>query len=136
MTAVKHYETSGLLRRPLVTLHTTGDPVIPYWHEPRYDAKTSLTGSRAELTQFPAFRYNHCNFTTGGGAVVFRSAAASRREPASGPQSEDGRPAGQRGPTAETERDRADRTWTALGLEPTPGGLTDPLYSSRTVLKG
>jgi hypothetical protein len=28
-----HYRPSGLLQRPLVTLHTTGDPGVPYRHE-------------------------------------------------------------------------------------------------------
>src|SRR5207237_9247484 len=26
-------QTSARLRRPLVTIHTTGDPIVPIWHE-------------------------------------------------------------------------------------------------------
>jgi hypothetical protein len=27
----RYYETSGELKVPLVTLHTSGDPIVPYW---------------------------------------------------------------------------------------------------------
>jgi hypothetical protein len=57
------YETSGRLTRPLVTLHTTGDEVVPFWHEPLYLAKVLLTGHRG-LVPLPVARYGHCNFTT------------------------------------------------------------------------
>ena len=33
------YQTSGKLAAPLVTLHTTADPIVPYWHEPLYSAE-------------------------------------------------------------------------------------------------
>ncbi|MGD2216539.1 MAG: hypothetical protein PVJ64_07270 [Gemmatimonadales bacterium] len=57
------FETTGGLRRPAVTLHTTADPIVPYWHEPLYNLKTWKTGSRLQLTSLPAFRHGHCNFT-------------------------------------------------------------------------
>ena len=55
------YETSGALTRPLVTLHTTGDDIVPFWHELLYAAKARPTG-RGSLTPVPAFRYGHCQF--------------------------------------------------------------------------
>jgi pimeloyl-ACP methyl ester carboxylesterase len=53
------YEPTGYLERPLVTLHNTLDPVVPYWHEQLYAARTSSG------LFFPAAvnRYGHCNFT-------------------------------------------------------------------------
>ena len=40
-----NYQTSGRLGVPLVTLHTTADPIVPYWHEPLYSLKALLGGS-------------------------------------------------------------------------------------------
>jgi pimeloyl-ACP methyl ester carboxylesterase len=59
---LKQYETNGDLRIPLVTLHTTGDEVVPIWHELVYLAKLDLSG-RGSMIPIPAFRYGHCNFT-------------------------------------------------------------------------
>jgi hypothetical protein len=63
LTAMQAYETSGALSRPLVTLHTTGDDVIPFWHELLYVGKSRPTGA-GSLTPVPIFRYGHCNFTS------------------------------------------------------------------------
>ncbi|MGD2152948.1 MAG: hypothetical protein PVG79_06735 [Gemmatimonadales bacterium] len=63
LDALAAFETTGRLRRPAVTLHTTADPIVPYWHEPLYNLKTWGSGSRLKLTSLPAFRHGHCNFT-------------------------------------------------------------------------
>jgi pimeloyl-ACP methyl ester carboxylesterase len=55
-----HYRTSGALQVPLVTLHTTGDPIVPYWHEWLYSAKV---GPNPLHTNMPIPRYGHCSFT-------------------------------------------------------------------------
>jgi pimeloyl-ACP methyl ester carboxylesterase len=60
----RNYQTSGMLRIPLVTMHTTGDPIVPYWHENLYWYKTLLNGSGLLHTNIPVFRYGHCNFKT------------------------------------------------------------------------
>lgn len=60
--ALDRYETNGNLSIPLVTLHTTGDEVIPFWHELLYLPKVDLSG-RGRFFPIPAFRYGHCNFT-------------------------------------------------------------------------
>ena len=57
-----NYQTSGRLTAPLVTLHTTGDPIVPYWHEPLYTWKTLLGGSALERVNLPVLRYGHCQF--------------------------------------------------------------------------
>jgi pimeloyl-ACP methyl ester carboxylesterase len=60
---VMPYETSGKVTIPLVSLHTTGDDVIPFWHETLYAAKVASAGSGAMVTQIPVNAYGHCNFT-------------------------------------------------------------------------
>jgi pimeloyl-ACP methyl ester carboxylesterase len=59
---VAPYETSGSITIPLVTLHDTGDPIIPYWHETLYTPKIHLSG-KGVVTQIPVQAYGHCNFT-------------------------------------------------------------------------
>jgi pimeloyl-ACP methyl ester carboxylesterase len=59
-----NYETSGVLQRPLITLHTLRDQQIPYWHEQLYALKTIASG--AFLTRhvnIKVDRFEHCNFT-------------------------------------------------------------------------
>lgn len=62
VNSMKQYQTTGKLTRPLVTLHTTGDQLVPYWHEQLYWLKASAAGSLSELSVVPVFRYGHCNF--------------------------------------------------------------------------
>jgi pimeloyl-ACP methyl ester carboxylesterase len=63
LTAMAPYETTGSLTMPLITLHTTGDDVVPFWHEPLYLGKVLFTGHSGVLP-LPVARYGHCNFTT------------------------------------------------------------------------
>jgi pimeloyl-ACP methyl ester carboxylesterase len=63
LTALEAYETTGRLARPLVTLHTTGDPIIPIGHELLYALKALFTGSTALQPNLPIVRYGHCQFT-------------------------------------------------------------------------
>lgn len=60
----KNYQTSGQLKIPLVTMHTTSDPIVPYWHESLYWYKALVNGSGLLHTNIPIFRYGHCNFKT------------------------------------------------------------------------
>ncbi|NWG12243.1 MAG: alpha/beta hydrolase [Acidobacteria bacterium] len=57
------YQTSGVLQRPLVTMHTTDDPIVPYWHEPLYTWKALLGGSALRHVNIPVVRFGHCSFT-------------------------------------------------------------------------
>lgn len=65
------YNTSGLLLRPVVTLHTLGDQIIPYWHESLYRRKVAESGSQAQHLNIPVRRYGHCNFTATEVVVAF-----------------------------------------------------------------
>jgi pimeloyl-ACP methyl ester carboxylesterase len=62
INALNPYQTTGNVRIPLITLHTVGDDIVPFWHEVLYAFKAHPTG-RGSLIQIPVFRYGHCNFT-------------------------------------------------------------------------
>jgi pimeloyl-ACP methyl ester carboxylesterase len=61
--ALGEYDTSGDLPGPVVTLHTTGDPVVPFFHEALYQAKVEAAGRTDRLQQRSVERSGHCAFT-------------------------------------------------------------------------
>lgn len=65
------YQTSGSLQVPLITMHNTGDPVVPFWHEELYTAKTIAIGSDGMHVNIEIARYGHCNFTTAETLAAF-----------------------------------------------------------------
>jgi pimeloyl-ACP methyl ester carboxylesterase len=63
-TIQTRYQPVGQLRAPLVTLHTTLDPIVPYWHEPLYRDRVVAHGRMPRYDEAPpGARYGHCNFT-------------------------------------------------------------------------
>jgi len=62
LAATTEFETTGNLQVPVVTLHTTGDPIVPFEQEALYAAKVAQSGSAARLTQTAIERYGHCSF--------------------------------------------------------------------------
>jgi pimeloyl-ACP methyl ester carboxylesterase len=58
-----HYETSGHLNRPLVSMHTIYDSIVPYWHEALYQKKITQNGLSSNYIGIPIYRYGHPNFT-------------------------------------------------------------------------
>lgn len=63
LASIPPYNTSGQVTRPLVTMHTIGDEIIPYWHQKLYRQKL-LANRVTGVLQIPVNRYGHCNFTT------------------------------------------------------------------------
>jgi pimeloyl-ACP methyl ester carboxylesterase len=57
------YNTTGVLLRPLTTLHTKDDQIIPYWHENLYTIKNTASGTGKQRVNVPVDAYGHCNFT-------------------------------------------------------------------------
>ena len=55
-----NYQTTGHFTIPVVTLHTTQDEIVPYWHVPLYEEKLLFPSIYAH---FAVERYGHCNFT-------------------------------------------------------------------------
>ena len=58
-----NYQTSGELTVPLVTLHTTGDPIAPSWHATVYGDKVVAAGRSIWYDHVAVDRYGHCAFT-------------------------------------------------------------------------
>ena len=65
LAAMSEFETAGNLQVPVVTLHTTGDPIVPFEQQALYAAKVAGSGSTARLTQTAVERYGHCNLEAG-----------------------------------------------------------------------
>lgn len=89
--ALQKYETSGLLGVPLVTLHTTGDQIIPYWQELLYRQKIERTGSAGKHINLPILRYGHCQFNAfeallGFGIILFQTAGQQLPQAMSAPR--------------------------------------------------
>lgn len=59
------YQTTGRLSVPLVTMHTTLDQQVPYWHEPLYRGKIIVNDAMALHRHFEIERYGHCYFEFG-----------------------------------------------------------------------
>jgi pimeloyl-ACP methyl ester carboxylesterase len=59
---LERFQTSGQLVVPLVTLHTTGDPIVPFLHESLYADKVAAAGGSELLQQRAVIRYGHCAF--------------------------------------------------------------------------
>lgn len=73
-----YYETTGYLLRPLVTMHTTGDPIVPVWHQNIYAGKVNSVNPTSPYLAIDINRYGHCRFTvpeilSGFGSLVFMS---------------------------------------------------------------
>ncbi len=80
-----NYETTGKLKLSLVTIHTLSDPLIPYWHETLYTAKTQFAGTLLDRINLPVSAFGHCNFTSSEilGAFVLMVLRTSGSDPTS-----------------------------------------------------
>jgi hypothetical protein len=65
------YNTTGQLTKPLITMHTVGDQIIPYWHEPLYTLKTLGSGSASQRINLLIQAYGHCNFNAAQALAAF-----------------------------------------------------------------
>jgi pimeloyl-ACP methyl ester carboxylesterase len=66
-----HYDTTGRLSRPLVTLQTSLDQQVPAWHQNVYTLKAIASGSLDKIVPLRVNRYGHCNFTAAEVLVSF-----------------------------------------------------------------
>jgi pimeloyl-ACP methyl ester carboxylesterase len=62
LAAMASFQTSGHPDVPIVTLHTTGDPIVPFGQEALYAAKVSGASRTSLLTQIAIPRFGHCTF--------------------------------------------------------------------------
>ena len=56
------YQTSGRIKIPVVTLHTTLDPVVPIWHQTEYTAQVQAAGASSLYASYQEASYGHCAF--------------------------------------------------------------------------
>jgi pimeloyl-ACP methyl ester carboxylesterase len=66
-----HYQPNGNLPIPVLTLHTTLDPDVPFSHEQRLASIVKNAGRSTRLVQQHYNRYGHCNFTPAETASAF-----------------------------------------------------------------
>ena len=59
---LRYYQPTGLVRIPTVTLHTTRDPLVPYWHEAVYRLLATQQHREGLLVQQSVNRFGHCEF--------------------------------------------------------------------------
>lgn len=62
-TIAAGYQPNGRLRIPLVTVHTSGDPIVPAWHSDRYRARVQAAGADAWHEAYILDRFGHCTFS-------------------------------------------------------------------------
>ncbi len=58
-----HYQTAGRPMVPLVTIHTTNDQTVPYWHQTLYRDKVVAHNLTFRHDLIRVDRFGHCNFT-------------------------------------------------------------------------
>jgi pimeloyl-ACP methyl ester carboxylesterase len=58
------YQTSGKIRTALVTMHTTGDPIVPFAQDLLYAQKVQANNKGGAYLNIPVQRYGHCSFTS------------------------------------------------------------------------
>jgi pimeloyl-ACP methyl ester carboxylesterase len=56
------YQTSGRIKIPVVTMHTTLDPVVPIWHQEEFTVKVLAAGAGALYEDYQDASYGHCAF--------------------------------------------------------------------------
>jgi pimeloyl-ACP methyl ester carboxylesterase len=65
-----YYQTRGSLAIPLLTLHTTQDPDVPFFHEAAYAKIVAAARTSRWLAQQSVQRYGHCNVTPAEVAIT------------------------------------------------------------------
>jgi len=60
-----YYLPTGRIRIPTVTLHTTRDPLVPYWHEAIYEVRAEEHHRAGLLVEQSVERFGHCEFEAG-----------------------------------------------------------------------
>ena len=59
---LKYYQPTGKLERPLITAHTTHDPIVPVWHQLIYSTLVKFNHAEDMHVAITVPRYGHCEF--------------------------------------------------------------------------
>lgn len=60
---LKAYETTGEILAPIVSMHNTGDYLVPYWHQNQYASKVAALGHSDLFHSMTIDRFGHCEVT-------------------------------------------------------------------------
>lgn len=71
----KYFRPAGALDLPTVTLHTTRDPLVPFFHEGLFAERVAAAGRSSLLLQRSVSEFGHCAFTTQQMVEAFESLA-------------------------------------------------------------
>ena len=63
-SALGRFETSGDPSGPISIIHTTGDPIVPFFHQALYADKVAAAGRSELLERTDVERFGHCTFTS------------------------------------------------------------------------
>jgi hypothetical protein len=69
----RYYLPSGDLEIPTVTIHTTRDPLVPFFHEAEFAASVAKERDSGKLLQRSYDTFGHCAFTTAQMVDAFRA---------------------------------------------------------------
>ncbi|CAN5797791.1 alpha/beta hydrolase [soil metagenome] len=64
-SALGRFETDGQPSAPISIIHTTGDPIVPFFHQPLYEEEVAAAGLSGLLDRSDVKRFGHCAFTSG-----------------------------------------------------------------------
>jgi pimeloyl-ACP methyl ester carboxylesterase len=67
----RYYQPTGEVQIPTLSLHTTRDPLVPYWHEAVYHALAAEHHRQGLLVQQSVNRFGHCEFEASEVANAF-----------------------------------------------------------------
>jgi len=59
---LRRFDPTGDIEAPLVTLHTTCDELVPFWHELIYWQLAQSQGDADQLLVLPSHQCGHCTF--------------------------------------------------------------------------
>lgn len=71
----RYYVPDGELDIPTLTLHTTRDPLVPFFHEASFARLVARAHDSRELLQRSVDRYGHCAFSTSEMVTAFEALA-------------------------------------------------------------
>ena len=74
--AEHYYNPTGRITRPVLTLHTTGDPIVPVWHQALYTNKVLANNALSPYFSKTIQRYGHCSFTLDETVTAFGTLVA------------------------------------------------------------
>lgn len=71
----RYYKPDGALGVPTLTMHTTRDPLVPFFHERAFKSTVAEAGQSDRLVQLSYNRFGHCTFEPAEMISAFQAVA-------------------------------------------------------------